>query len=87
MYVSKPCVLSMKVRLVLNASHPEAWPPRDTQKVIHIVTILILVYIHTYSLFARRINIDINSCATHRIGIPNRICKSGTLSSMYVQNK
>ena len=36
-------------------------------------------YIHTYSLFGRRINIDINSCATHRIGIPNRICMSETL--------
>ena len=30
---------------------------RDPQKVIHIDTILILVYIHTYPVFARRINI------------------------------
>ena len=30
-------------------------------------------YIHTYILtFARRINIDFNSCATHRIEIPKR---------------
>ena len=36
---------------------------RNHQKVIHIDTILILVYIHTYWEFARRINIDFNSCA------------------------
>ena len=35
-------------------------------------TILILVYIHTYPVFARRINIDFSSCATHRIEIPKR---------------
>ena len=34
-------------------------------------TILILVYILT---FARRINIDFNSCATHRNEIPTRKC-------------
>ena len=29
-------------------------------------------YVHTYALVARRINIDFNSCATHRIEIPKR---------------
>ena len=41
-------------------------------KLIDIHTILILVYIHTYWEFARRINIDFNPCATHRIEIPKR---------------
>ena len=57
MYVSKPCVLAYFWRLVHNGSHPRPWPLRDPQKVIHIDTILILVYIHTYPVFARRINI------------------------------
>ena len=56
-YVSKPRVLSSSWRLVHNASHPKSWPLEDPQKVIHIDTILILVYIHTYPVFARRINI------------------------------
>ena len=57
MYVSKPRVLSSFLPLGLNATHPEAWPLRVPQKLIHIDTILILVYIHTYPVFARRINI------------------------------
>ena len=32
----------------------------------------IQTYIHTYSLFARRINIDFNSCAAYRIEISKR---------------
>ena len=46
----------------------------DHQKLIYKDIILILhTYIHTYILtFARRINIDFNSCATHRIEIPKR---------------
>ena len=46
-YVSKPRVLSSFLTLGLNATHPEPWPLGDPQKVIHIDTILILVYIHT----------------------------------------
>ena len=57
MYVSKPRVLSSSWRLQQNLRHPSAWPLGDPQKVIHIDTILILVYIHTYPVFARRINI------------------------------
>ena len=56
-YVSKPRVLSSSWRLGHNLPHPTSWPLRDPQKVIHIDTILILVYIHTYPVFARRINI------------------------------
>ena len=46
------------------------------QKVVHIDTILILIYWE----FARRINIDFNSCATHRTEIPKSICMSDTLN-------
>ena len=45
------------MRLQRNATHPAPWPLGDPRKVIHIDTILILVYIHTYPVFARRINI------------------------------
>ena len=47
MYVSKPRVLSYDLRLVPNGTHPSSWLLEDPQKVIHIDTILILVYIHT----------------------------------------
>ena len=53
MYVPKPRVLSSVWRLRRNAPHPFAWPLGDPQKVIHIDTILILVYIHTYILTIR----------------------------------
>ena len=44
----------------------------SNQKLIDIHT-YINTSIHTYILtFARRINIDFNSCATHRIEIPKR---------------
>ena len=46
MYVSKPWACEGFWRLRRNARHPNAWPLGDPQKVIHIDTILILVYIH-----------------------------------------
>ena len=75
MYVSKPRVLSSIMPLGHNAPHPTSWPLGDPQKVIHIDTILILVYIHTYIhtyityihtyiLHARRINIALLMRAT-----------------------
>ena len=48
MYVPKPRVLSSIMPLGLNGTHPMSRPLGDPQKVIHIDTILILVYIHTY---------------------------------------
>ena len=53
MYLSKPCVLLTFLPFQLNAPHPEPWPLGDPQKLIHIDTILILVYIHTYILTSR----------------------------------
>ena len=47
LYVSKPCVLSYLLPIQLNGTHPTPWLLEDPQKVIHIDTILILVYIHT----------------------------------------
>ena len=49
MYVSKSRVLLYVLRLRHNAPHPNSWLLEDPQKVIHIDTILILVYTHTYS--------------------------------------
>ena len=45
------------MRLGINATQPSARPLGDPRKVIHIDIILILVYTHTYPVFARRINI------------------------------
>ena len=61
MYVRLVCFktrdIPQKMRLQRNGTQPKAWPHGDPRKVIHIGTILILVYIHTYPVFARRINI------------------------------
>ena len=74
MYVSKPCVLSCFGHFRQSLPQPKSCVLESNTLRDYINT-----SIHTYWEFARRINIDINSCATHRIGIPNRICMSETL--------
>ena len=49
MYLSKPRVLSTLLPVGHNGPHHVPWPLGDPQKVIHIDTILILVYIHTHT--------------------------------------
>ena len=53
----KPLCLSYFLQLVSNGSQRRAWFFLNLQKDTGRDTILILVYIHTYPVFARRINI------------------------------
>ena len=85
MYVSNPWVLSCVLRLVHNGSHPSPWRLGDPQKVIHIDTIFILVYIHTQVSPVALIYYSSSAHARHTIsGSPSVRLDLGMLHVVYV---
>ena len=67
---SRVCMYVCLRHTYIHAQLPEAYI--HTRSAAWDIHTYIHTYIHTHSLFARRINIDFNSCATHRIEIPKR---------------